>query len=98
MNEYEHHFNKLIDTFEQIKREEHRKDGFKICRLYLEEFYKQLIAPNTDYKDSEKILQDSKFMSRLTSVILLNLNDYHDTIKDEAQLLLVSMTQRFLPP
>ena len=37
-------------------------------------------------------------MARLNQVVLHNLNDYHDTVKEEAQLLLVSMTQRFLPP
>ena len=40
MSEYEDHFNTLLVTFEKIKKEGHRKDGFRILRLYLEELYK----------------------------------------------------------
>jgi hypothetical protein len=37
-------------------------------------------------------------MSDITSQILEDLGDYHDSVREEAQLLLVCMTQRFLPP
>jgi hypothetical protein len=37
-------------------------------------------------------------MCDLTSQILVDLEDYHDSVREEAQLLLVCMTQRFLPP
>ena len=37
-------------------------------------------------------------MTKVTDVVLANLGDYHDTVREEAQLLLVTMTQRFLPP
>jgi hypothetical protein len=37
-------------------------------------------------------------MCEITSQILIDLEDYHDSVREEAQLLLVCMTQRFLPP
>ena len=97
MKDYEEHFLTLLDSFEKIKQESHRKNGFKLLRLYFEELYKQVLEPE-DIKTREMILMSSKFMPKITDVILLNLSDYHDTIREESQLLLVSMTERFLPP
>lgn len=37
-------------------------------------------------------------MCEITSQILVDIEDYHDSVREEAQLLLVCMTQRFLPP
>ena len=37
-------------------------------------------------------------MTAITDQIINNLSDYHDSVREEASELLVSMTERFLPP
>jgi hypothetical protein len=91
LDKYEEHFILLLDTFNEIKTEAHRRDGFRIIRLYMEEIYKQLLAPLTDYRAKELILQKTKFMTKITDSILSHLSDYHDSVREEAQLLLLSM-------
>jgi hypothetical protein len=61
-------------------------------------YYDQILRPLNDHKLQEAILAGTTFMTAITDTILKNLGDYHDTVREEAQLLLVSMTERFLPP
>ena len=57
-----------------------------------------MLEPVSDLKQREALLMQTKFLAKMTDVILLNLGDYFDTVREEAQLLLVSMTERYLPP
>lgn len=98
MSKYEVHFLSLLDTFSEIKKQAHKTDGLKLFRIYLDLLYKQVFAPMKDYKEKEALLMNTKFMTKITDTILVSMGDYHDTVREESQLLLVSMTQRFLPP
>jgi hypothetical protein len=62
------------------------------------EFYSQLIESQPTAKNKEEILLQGTFMCDITSQILADLDDYHDSVREEAQLLLLCMTERFLPP
>jgi len=88
----------FLSTFKAIRQEVNRRDGLRILRLYMDEFYKQLLAPLSDLKEKEAILMGTTFMTQITAELLVHLSDYYDTVREEAQLLLVCMTQRFLPP
>ena len=57
-----------------------------------------MLQPIADMKERESILMTTSFMTSITDMILGNLGDYFDTVKEESQLLLVSMVERFLPP
>lgn len=39
VKDYEDHIMTVHETFYKIKEEAHRRDGFKILRLYLEKMY-----------------------------------------------------------
>ena len=88
----------FLSTFKAIRQEENRRAGLRILRLYMDEFYKQLLAPLSDYQEKEGILRGTTFMTQVTAELLVHLSDYFDTVREEAQLLLVCMIQRFLPP
>jgi len=42
-------------------------------KQYMDEFYKQLLAPLTDYKQKEFVLQSTTFMTKVTDSILVHL-------------------------
>ena len=84
-------------TFKDIRNEQNKKDGLKIIRQYLDEFHKQVLAPMPDYKNKEQLLIDTVFLAEITDEVLEHLSDYYDTVREEAQLLLLSIAQRFLP-
>jgi hypothetical protein len=88
----------FLSTFKASRQEENRRTGLRILRLYMDEFYKQLLAPLSDYQEREAILRGTTFMTEVTAELLVHLSDYFDTVREEAQLLLVCMIQRFLPP
>ena len=96
--QYEEHILTVLDTLKDQKQEKVRADGFKLLRQYLELFYTQILKPCKDFKDAEAILKDTKFMTKITNEVLKNMSDYHDSVREEALGLLVSMTERFLPP
>lgn len=41
---------------------------------------------------------ETTFMTDITEQVSVLIGDYHDAVREEAQLLLVCMCQRFLPP
>lgn len=88
----------FLSTFKASRQEANRRDGLRILRLYMDEFYKQLLAPLADHQEKEAILRATPFMTQITEELLVHLSDYFDTVREEAQLLLVCMIQRFLPP
>jgi hypothetical protein len=67
-------------------------------KQYLTKFYTQVLEPITDAKEKQEILQAMQFLKPLTSLVLNNLGDYHDTVRDESQELLIFVTERFMPP
>lgn len=99
LSQYQDHFLTILDTFKDQKTEKIRASGMKLLRPYLELFYAQVLQPlKDDYKAQEVILKETTFMTKITDEILKNLSDYHDSVRDEALGLLVSMMERFLPP
>lgn len=62
------------------------------------EFYIQVLGPVKSWKDKENILVDTLFMQQITDAILVDLQDFHESVKEEAQLLLLCMMKCFLPP
>ena len=89
---YEDHFISFLDTFKNIKSEKHKQDGFRILREYLKLLYKQVFSPITDIKFKERLLMSTVFFREITEVLVNNLTDYHDSVKEEAQLLLICIT------
>jgi len=85
-------------TFKTIRTEINKREGLRILRLYLEEFNTQVIEPLPDYQNKEMLLLDTVFLAEVTDELLLHMSDYYDTVREEAQLLLVSLASRFLPP
>jgi hypothetical protein len=88
----------LFETFQSLKPESHRRDGLRLFKKYFEIFYDQVLKPITDLNEREKVLRSTKFMVHLTEFISVSLTDFHDSVRDEAANLLISMTERFLPP
>jgi len=91
LNEYADQFVSFLSTFKASREEVNRRNGLKILRLYMDEFYKQLLAPLSDHKEKEAILKGTTFMTKVTAELLVHLSDYFDTVREEAQLLLVCM-------
>jgi hypothetical protein len=97
LDRYDHFFMNFLQTV-RLKVESHKRDGYRILKQYLTEFYKQLLAPLTDVKEKEAVLRCTVFMAEVTDAVLADLGDYHDSVREECQLLLVCMASRFLPP
>jgi ribosome maturation protein Sdo1 len=89
MADYEEHFTSFLDTFKEIKQEKLRSNGFRILREYLTLFYKQVLSPITDFRVKERVLIQTKFFKHITEVVVSMLSDYHDTVREESQLLLI---------
>lgn len=98
VEKYEVIFTNFMKTFKTIKNEKNKKDGLRILRLFLEAFNKQVIAPLPDFRNKEMLLLDTVFLSAITDEVLIHLSDYFDTVREEAQMLLVSISSRYLPP
>ena len=64
----------------------------------MNEFYKQVFAPLLDIKFKEVLLNQTKFLAEITEQLLTDFGDYHDSVREECQLLLVCIVSRFLPP
>lgn len=88
---YESFFRTFLSTFKSIKREELKRDGFRILRYYMTAFYLEILAPLDDIKKKEDILFNTMFMSDVTDAILVDLDNYYESVKEEAQLLLICM-------
>lgn len=58
----------------------------------MDEFYKQILAPMTDIKEKEKLLNQTTFMTKITDSVLANMSSYHDSVREEGQALLLHMT------
>lgn len=95
---YEKFIKTFLSTFVNIKDEGLKRDGFKVLRYYMTCFYLEVISPVTDIKQKEDILLNMTVMSDITDAISSNIDEYHESVKEEAQLLLICMVQRFLPP
>ena len=52
----------------------------------------------TDIRVKEVLLNQTKFLSEITEQLLGDFADYHDSVREECQLLLVCVTSRYLPP
>jgi hypothetical protein len=96
LQKYETIFRNFLKTI-KIKKEMHKVTGYKILKQYMLEFYGQLLQ-SQDQKNQEEILRSTTFMQDITSQILADLDAYFDSVREEAQNLLVCMTERFLPP
>jgi hypothetical protein len=66
IDRYDKFFMNFLQTV-RIKVESHKRDGYRILKQYMTEYYKQLFAPLTDVKDKEALLHLTVFMSDITS-------------------------------
>lgn len=82
IDRYDAFFINFLQTV-RIKVESHKRDGYRILKLYMMEYYKQMLAPLTDIKEKEALLLQTVFMSELTSQLLEDLSDYHDSVREE---------------
>lgn len=97
LDRYDDFFISFLQTV-RIKDENHKRDGYRIIKQYATEFYKQIFAPLTDIRIKEVLLNQTKFLSEVTEQLLSDFADYHDSVREECQLLLVCITSRYLPP
>lgn len=97
MSRYDDFFISFLQTV-RIKDETHKRDGYQIIKQYVTEFYKQIFAPLDDVKTKEAMLNSTKFLAEITEQLLSDFSDYHDSVREECQLLLVCITSRYLPP
>jgi len=88
---YEILIKSFLNTFANIKDEGLKRDGFKILRYYMTCFYLEIIAPVTDIKQKEDILLNMTVMCDITDAISSDMDNYHESVKEEAQLLLICM-------
>jgi hypothetical protein len=88
---YEAILKSFLTTFSNVKDENLKRDGFRILRYYMTCFYLEVIAPLEDPKQKEDILLNMTVMSHITDVICSEVDDYHESVKEEAQLLLICM-------
>lgn len=98
MDTYEKVFKNFIVLFHDIKEEGNRELGLRLCRLYLNKFHKDVIAPLTSEEERNSILLNQSFIPAITTELGVHLTDYFENVKEEAQLLMLSIAQRFLPP
>ena len=91
LNEYEQIYDSILKTFSKLKNEKLKQNGLRILKNHMIEFYKQALAPVTEIKEKEIILQSNKFMAKISSQILVDLGDYYETVREEAQQLMLVM-------
>ena len=83
-SKYEGILKSLITTFANVKDEKLKSNGFRIIRYYLTCFYLEVIAPIEDLKQREDILLNTTVMADITDVISQDLDNYHESVKEEA--------------
>ena len=66
---YEEFIKTFIQTFDNVKSEALKRDGFKILRYYMTAFYLEVLAPLDDPKVKEEVLFNTLFMSEITTSI-----------------------------
>lgn len=81
---YQKVFADFLCTFAALRSENLKRNGFSILKMYLIEYHKQLIAPLTGFQEQEAIMMGSQFLVRITDHILEGLEEYHESIREEA--------------
>lgn len=94
---YQKVFANFLHTFVALRSDGLKQNGFFILRMYLTEYHKQLIAPLTDAREQEAIAVGAQFLVSVTDAILEGLEEYHESVREEAQQLLLCIARRFLP-
>jgi len=84
IGKYEKYFSNFIKTFTSIKREDLKRDGFRILRYYMTCFYLEIIAPLIDINKREDILLNVGFMTKITDALSNDIDNYHESVKEEA--------------
>lgn len=69
----------------------------RILKRHLLEFDKQIVAKQPTTMAREALLRKCAFMKPVTDEILGELEEYFESVRDEAQSLLLCMSQRFFP-
>lgn len=60
-------------------------------------YHKQVIAVETSLKAKEAVLQSSTFLSIISEQLMSELEEFQESVRDEAQSLMLCMAQRFFP-
>lgn len=94
---YQKVFANFLRTFAPARSEGLKQNGFFILRMYLIEYHKQLIAPLNDAREQEAVMMGAQFLVGITDSILDGLEEYHESVREEAQQLLLCIARRFLP-
>lgn len=97
MPEYENLYAGIVNTWANIQLEKHKTRGMRIIKRHLLEFDKQVVSKQPTVQARELLLQRCTFMRPMTDQILVELGEYFESVRDEAQSLLLCMSQRFFP-
>ena len=81
---YQKVFANFISTFAALRAETLKENGFRILRMYLIEYHKQLIAPLSDAREQEAVMMGAQFLVSITDAILEGLEEYHESTREEA--------------
>lgn len=87
----------IVETFRKIKVERVHERGLNILRRHMLAYHKQVIAAETSVKGKEAVLQSSTFMGIISEQLTFELEEFQESVRDEAQSLMLCMAQRFFP-
>jgi len=90
-------FSSFLGTFAELRCDKLKQNGFFILRMYMIEYHKQLISQLATPEEQEAVILGSQFLAEVTDRILDGLEEYHESVKEEAQQLLLCLARRFLP-
>ena len=85
VNDYSEIYDGIVNTFAKFKSEKHKTRGLSILRKHMVLFHQQTLAPLTSVADKEALLAKCSFMTSVTSELLVDLQEYFESVRDEAQ-------------
>ena len=97
MAKYQLIFSRFLGTFAELRCEKLKQNGFLILRMYMIEYHKQLVSQLATPEEQETVILGSQFLAPVTESILEGLQEFHESVKEEAQQLLLCLARRFLP-
>ncbi|CDW81095.1 UNKNOWN [Stylonychia lemnae] len=85
-----------FEIFHKLKKDSIRVETLKIIRRYLDLFITQIVTQK-GLNSKLKLFSKLKFISQLSEELIKYLTDYHDSVREQAQLLLTDIIREFLP-
>ena len=97
MPKYQQIFSSFLRTFTVLRCDKLKQNGFFVLRMYMVEYHRQLVSQLATPEEQEAVILSSQFLAQVTDSILEGLQEFHESVKEEAQQLLLCLARRFLP-